>query len=85
MDVEFGRVWQAVGWDGFVPIEENGSCLLTIQFLCNLWEVDDSVCFLFFGNEYYLTWNNLSHHLSFSARLLISLDQACCSFNCHDF
>ena len=43
MDVDFARVWHAVGWDGFVPIEENGSHLLTIQFLFTLWEVDDGV------------------------------------------
>ena len=36
MDVDFARVWHAVGWDGFVSVEENGSCLLTIQFLCML-------------------------------------------------
>ena len=36
MDIDFAHVWHAVGWDGFVPIEENGSRLLTIQFLCNL-------------------------------------------------
>ena len=41
MDVDFARVWHDVGWDGFMPVEENGSRLLTIQFLCTLWEVDD--------------------------------------------
>ena len=45
MDVDFARVWHAVGWDSFVPIEENGSRLLTIQFLCTLREVDDGVSF----------------------------------------
>ena len=40
MGVDFARVWHAVGWDGFVPVEENGSRLLTIQFLCTLREVD---------------------------------------------
>ena len=45
MDVDFTRVWHAVGWDGFVPVEENGSRLLTIQFLCTLQEVDDGVSF----------------------------------------
>ena len=30
MDVDFVCVWHAVGWDGFVPVEENGSRLLTI-------------------------------------------------------
>ena len=45
MDVYCTRVWHAAGWDGFVPVEENGSCLLTIQFLCTLREVDDGVSF----------------------------------------
>ena len=45
MDVDFARVWHAVGWDGFVPIEENVSHLLTIQFLFTLREVDDGVSF----------------------------------------
>ena len=65
MDVDFARVWHAVGWDDFVPVEENGSRILTIQFLCTLWEVDDGVCFLFFRNEYYFTWRNFSHLLDF--------------------
>jgi len=43
MDVNFARVWHAVGWDGFVPVEENGYRLLTIQFLCTLREVDHGV------------------------------------------
>ena len=30
MDVDFARVWHAVGWDDFVPIEEIGSRLLAI-------------------------------------------------------
>ena len=48
MDVDFARVWHAVGWDDFVLVVENGSGLLTIQFLCTLWEVDDGVCLWFF-------------------------------------
>ena len=53
MDVDFARVWHAVGWDGFVPIEENGSRLLTIQFLCTLRELDDGVSFQLVGVERY--------------------------------
>ena len=45
MYIDFANVWHVVGWDGFVPIEENGSHLLTIQFLCTLREVDDGVSF----------------------------------------
>jgi hypothetical protein len=36
MDVDFACVWHAIGWDGFVPVAENGSRLLTIQVLCTL-------------------------------------------------
>jgi hypothetical protein len=58
IDIDFTRVWHAVGWDGFVPVEVNGSCLLTIQILCTLQEVDDGIYFQLFGNEFYLTWKN---------------------------
>jgi len=37
VDVHFAHIWHAVRCDGFVPIEENGSCLITIQFLCDFW------------------------------------------------
>ena len=73
MDVDFARVWHAVGWHGFAPIEEKGSHLLTIQFLCTLREVDDGVSFPLFGVERYFNWRNFSHLLGFSARLPVSL------------
>jgi hypothetical protein len=72
MNVDFALVWHAIRWDDFVPTR-----LLTIQFLCNLWEVDDSVSCQLFGNEYYLTSKTLSHHIDFNACRLVSLDQAC--------
>ena len=53
MDVDFTCVWHAVGWDDFVPVEDNGSRLLTIQFLCTLQEVDNAVSFRLFGVERY--------------------------------
>jgi hypothetical protein len=40
---------------------------------------------LTFGNEFYLTWKNLSRHLGFGTRLPISLEQACRGFNRHEF
>ena len=45
MGIDFARVWHAVGWDAFAPIEENGSRLLTIQFLCTLREEAKGVHF----------------------------------------
>ena len=78
-------LWHAVGWDGFVPVEENGSCLLTIQFLCTLREVDDSVSFQLFGVERYFNWRNFSHLLSFNAHLPVFLAKACRGFDRHEF
>ncbi|KAG2650719.1 hypothetical protein PVAP13_1NG202338 [Panicum virgatum] len=45
MYVDFANVWHAIGWDNFIPVEEYGSRLLTIQFLCTLWEVENGVYF----------------------------------------
>ena len=42
---DFSNVWHEVGWDNFVPVKEYGSRLLTIQFLCTLWEVENGVYF----------------------------------------
>ena len=56
MDIDFANVWHPVGWEGFVPIDENGSHLLTIQFLCMLREEAKGVRFRFFGNKYYYAW-----------------------------
>ena len=33
---DFSNVWHAIGWDNFDPVEEYGSRILTIQFLCTL-------------------------------------------------
>ena len=85
MDIDFAHVWHAVGWDDFMPFEENGSRLLTIQFLCTLREVDDGVCFLLFGNERYFNWRNFSHLLSFNAHLPVFLAKACRGFDQHEF
>ena len=68
-----------------MPVEENGSRLLTIQFLCTLREEDDGACFRFFRNEYYFTCRNLSHLLCFSARLPVSFKKSCRGFNRHEF
>ena len=42
---DFANVWHAIGWSNFVPVEEYGSRLLTIQFLCTHWEVENGVYF----------------------------------------
>ena len=74
---DFTNVWHAIGWGNFVTIEEYGSWLLTIQFLCTLREVENGVYFLLFGKKYLLFWKTFAGHLDFNKRWPISLDQAC--------
>ena len=85
MDTEFTTIWKAIEWENVAPIEEQGSCLLTIQFLCSLREVENGITFCLFEQEYYLTWRNLSSHLGFSTKYSIDLDHALKGFNRHEF
>jgi len=36
MDEEFAEVFQAIGWENFLHINEQGSYLLTLEFLSTL-------------------------------------------------
>jgi len=78
-------MYEDFGWDNFVPIEEYGSRLLTIQFLCTLREVENGVYFRLFGEEYLLSRKTIAGHLDFNKHWPISLDQACRSFNRYEF
>ena len=60
MDTKFATIWKAIGWENVAPIDELGSRLLTIHFLCSLQEVESGITFHLFEKEYYLTWTNLS-------------------------
>ena len=55
MDIEFATIWKAVGWENVALVDELGSRLLTIQFLCSLQEVEGGITFCIFEKEYYLT------------------------------
>ena len=51
MDTEFATIWKAIGWENIVPIDELGSRLLTIQFLCSLQEVEGGITFRVFEKK----------------------------------
>jgi hypothetical protein len=55
MDTEFTTIWKVIGWENVAPIDEQGSHILTIQFICSLKEVDGGITFYLFEKEYYLT------------------------------
>nr|AAM08861.1 Hypothetical protein with similarity to putative retroelement [Oryza sativa Japonica Group] len=65
MDVEFRSIWKAIGWQRFAVVDEPGSRLLTLQFLCTLKEIEDGISFHFFRKEFTLTWKGLSTLLGF--------------------
>ena len=65
MGDEFTSIWKAIGWEEVDPIWEQGSHLLTIQFLCSLKEVDNGITFRLFEVEYFCTWKNLAQHKGF--------------------
>ena len=52
MDAELDLVFRAVGWDGFWNIAEQGSKLLTLEFLCTLQITDTGIQFRLFGKEF---------------------------------
>jgi hypothetical protein len=85
MDTEFTTIWKVIGWERVAPVDEKGSRILTIQFLCSLKEVDNGINFCLFGNEYFLTWKNLAIHLSFNSKCSIDLNYSVKGFNCHAF
>ena len=65
MDIEFTSIWKAIGWEKVDPIWKQSSCLLTIQFLCSLKEVDNGITFCLFEEEHFCTWKNLAQHIGF--------------------
>lgn len=67
MDDEFTTVWHAIGWEDFACVSESGSCLLTIQFLCTLREVDDGISFRLFRIKYTPAWGELNQLLGFDS------------------
>ncbi len=54
-------------------VDEPGSRLLTLQFLCTLKEIEDGISFRFFHEEFTLTWKGLSTLLGFHDTCKIDL------------
>ena len=85
IDVDFLAVWKTVGWEDVPLVWEEGSCLLTIQFLCSLKEVENGISFMFLKKEFYLPWRDLSSLLGFHKRCSLDLNASLCHFNRHKF
>nr|CAD39715.1 OSJNBa0052P16.16 [Oryza sativa Japonica Group] len=85
MDVEFRSIWKAVGWQRFAVVDEPGSPLRTLQFLCTLKEIEDGISFRFFRKEFTLTWKGLSTFLGFHDSCKIDLQKGISGFEKNRF
>nr|AAX95214.1 hypothetical protein LOC_Os11g08730 [Oryza sativa Japonica Group]AAX96064.1 hypothetical protein LOC_Os11g08890 [Oryza sativa Japonica Group]ABA91861.1 hypothetical protein LOC_Os11g08729 [Oryza sativa Japonica Group]ABA91892.1 hypothetical protein LOC_Os11g08889 [Oryza sativa Japonica Group] len=85
MDVEFRSIWKAIGWQRFAVVDEPGSRLLTLQFMCTLKEIEDGISFHFFRKEFTLTWKGLSTLLGFHDSCKINLQKGISRFEKNRF
>ena len=85
MDVDFTRIWKAVGWTSFADVSELGSQDLTIQFLCTLVETKEGVTFRFFHQKYSFTWKDFSTHLGFHQHCLVDVNRSLSGFHKESF
>ena len=74
MNVEFDFIFRAVGWENVWNIHEQGSKLLTMEFLCTLQTTDTEVKFRLFGKEFSIPWKEFSLLLGFSAQCIVDVD-----------
>ncbi len=85
LDTNFRAIWKAVGWQRFTVVDEPGSRLLTLQFLCTSKEIEDGISFRFFHNEYTLSWKGLSTLLGFHDSCKIDLQKGISRFEKNRF
>ena len=74
MDTEFELVFRIMGWENACAITEEGSKLLTIEFLSTLELGSDEVSFRLLNQEFTVTWKNLSTMLGFSSGCPLDID-----------
>jgi len=81
LDVEFDFVFIAVGWEGVWNVVEQGSKLLTLEFLCTLQITDTGAKFRLFGKEFSSPWKDLSLLLAFNSQCVVDVDHALQDFD----
>ena len=74
-------IFRAVGWENIWNIHEQGSKLLTAEFLCILQTTDTKVKFILFGKEYSIPWMEFSLLLRFNSQCIVDVDSALQNFD----
>jgi hypothetical protein len=80
INTEFELIFGNIGWEDTWIITEEGSKLLTMDFLCTLTLDDDNVEFRLFNRSFTLTWETLSTTLGFAENYSLDVDASL-----HDF
>ncbi|KAG0514555.1 hypothetical protein BDA96_10G202300, partial [Sorghum bicolor] len=66
MDVEFDKVFRAIGWSSFWQVPEFGKELLAKEFLCTLKLTNNGISFRMCEQEHQLNWSLLNTALAIS-------------------
>lgn len=85
MREEFASIFRTMGWLNFVEVDEPGSRLLTMQFLCTLRKYDEGISFRLFGQERLVTWGDLHAMLGLNPKCRLDLDKALKGFHKESF
>jgi hypothetical protein len=56
MNTEFETIVKAIGWENVWEIDEPGSKLLIVVFLCTLQPTNSEVSFRLFGKDFSIPW-----------------------------
>ena len=81
MDVEFDFIFRTVHWESVWNINEQGSKLLTSEFLCTLQLIYTEVKFRLFGKEFSIPWKEFSLLLEFNSQCVVDVDFALQDFD----
>jgi len=85
MDSELELVFRMIGWEDAWEITEQGSKLLTMEFISSLDFNDDNVSFRMFNKPFTLTWKIVSVGLGFSDQCVVNIVDVLKDFNKDDF
>ena len=81
MDIEFEIIFRTVGWEKVWQIDEPGSKLLTLEFLCTLQTTNTEVTFRLFGKDFSIPWREFSKLLGFNAQYVVDVDSTLQDFD----
>ncbi|KAG0514448.1 hypothetical protein BDA96_10G192300 [Sorghum bicolor] len=76
MDVEFDKVFRAIGWSSFWQVPEFGKELLAKEFLCTLKLTNNGISFRMCEQEHQLNWSLLNTALGCEHECELDLDHA---------